>query len=181
MEIGGEQNMKTRGYLGAALAGVVILVSMCTSSCSTANSASDAADIKALEKSYVDAFNAKDLNAIMAVYSPDENLVAFDAIPPRQYVGFNAYKKDTADFLAAFPGPIRVEQTDWKIETEGNLGYGHGFLRAVLTDKDGKQLDSTVRMTDVYRKINGKWLIVHEHLSFPVEMPSGKADLTSKP
>ncbi|MBZ5610703.1 MAG: nuclear transport factor 2 family protein [Acidobacteriia bacterium] len=173
--------MKSRGYLSAALGGAVILLSVCTSSCSSASSASDEADIRALEKSYVDAFNAKDTKAMMAVYSPDESLVAFDAIPPRQYVGFNAYKKDNEDFVAAFPGPIKVEQIDWKIETDGTLGYGHGFLHAVLTDKDGKQLDSTVRMTDVYRKINGKWLIVHEHLSFPVDMATGKADLTSKP
>jgi len=27
-------------------------------------------------------------------------------IPPRQYVGFDAYKKDWQDFFALFPGPV---------------------------------------------------------------------------
>jgi ketosteroid isomerase-like protein len=39
----------------------------------------------------------------------------------------------------------------------------------------------TLRLTDVLREINGKWLIVHEHVSVPVDVATGKADLTSKP
>jgi hypothetical protein len=39
----------------------------------------------------------------------------------------------------------------------------------------------TVRVTDGYRKINGKWLITQEHVSVPVDLETGKADLTSKP
>jgi len=39
----------------------------------------------------------------------------------------------------------------------------------------------TVRVTDVYRKIDGKWLIVHEHVSVPVDIKTGQGDLQSKP
>jgi ketosteroid isomerase-like protein len=42
-------------------------------------------------------------------------------------------------------------------------------------------IDLTVRVTDVYRKINGTWLIVHEHVSVPVDLDTGKPDLSSKP
>jgi len=42
-------------------------------------------------------------------------------------------------------------------------------------------VDVVVRVTDVYRKIKGEWLIVQEHVSFPVDIDSGKADLLSKP
>jgi ketosteroid isomerase-like protein len=158
----------------------VILCGLAASSCSKAPK-DDVSQIQALEKNYIDAMNAKDLNGIMAAYVPDENLIAFDATPPRQYIGANAYRKDYADSLALFPGSIHVELSDWKIDTEGNLGYGHGFFHFVGTDKDGKAWDSTYRLTDVYRKINGKWLIVHEHASWPVDFTTGKADLTSKP
>jgi ketosteroid isomerase-like protein len=47
--------------------------------------------------------------------------------------------------------------------------------------KDGNAMDVTMRITDVLRKADEKWLIVHEHVSVPVELASGKADLTSKP
>ena len=39
----------------------------------------------------------------------------------------------------------------------------------------------TFRLTDRLKKIKGKWLIVHEHGSFPVDLATGKADLLSKP
>ena len=52
----------------------------------------DEAKIRALEEQYVAAVNAKDVNAIMKVYVPDESLFVFDVIPPRQYVGAKAYR-----------------------------------------------------------------------------------------
>ena len=51
----------------------------------------------------------------------------------------------------------------------------------MVTDKDGKAFTLVFRFTDVLRKMNGKWLIVHEHLSFPVDPETGKADFFSKP
>jgi ketosteroid isomerase-like protein len=47
----------------------------------------DQADIKALEDRFVAAFKAKDVNAIMANYVPDQTMIAFDVIPPLQYPG----------------------------------------------------------------------------------------------
>src|ERR1700747_1130649 len=72
------------------------------------------------------AVNAKDINGIMAYYAPDESLFVFDALPPRQYVGAAAFRKDWEGFLAAYPGALHAEVSDWKVETDGNLGYGHG-------------------------------------------------------
>jgi ketosteroid isomerase-like protein len=67
------------------------------------------------------------------------------------------------------------------VETDGNLGYSHCIFRTVGPGKDGKPLDLTVRVTDVYKKTNGKWLALHEHVSWPVDLETGKADLMSKP
>jgi ketosteroid isomerase-like protein len=38
-----------------------------------------------------------------------------------------------------------------------------------------------VRVTDVYKKAHRRWLIVHEHVSVPVDLDTGKPDLASKP
>jgi len=62
----------------------------------------DEAKIRALENQFVAAVNAKDLDAIMKVYMPDETLLVFDVVPPRQYVGAKAYREDWEDFLALF-------------------------------------------------------------------------------
>jgi len=49
------------------------------------------------------------------------------------------------------------------------------------TDTKGQPIDITVRVTDGYRKIAGDWVIVHEHVSVPVDLATGKPDLSSKP
>jgi uncharacterized protein (TIGR02246 family) len=138
-------------------------------------------DIRALENQFIAAFKAKDVDAIMKVYVPDQSLFVFDVIPPRQYVGADAYRKDWQGFLGSLNGPITVELTDLAIVSDHNLAYGHSIQHVAGKDKDGKPLDLTVRVTDVYKKIKGHWLIIHEHVSVPVDLDTGKPDLTSKP
>jgi uncharacterized protein (TIGR02246 family) len=169
--------------LAVAAACVASSCSQATSSTTSSapSSATDEADINASVQRLVAAVNAKDINGIMAYYSPDESLLVFDALLPRQYVGATAFRKDWEGFLAVYPTTVHAEVSDWKTEADTNLAYGHGAFRTVGPDKDGKPLDVTVRVTDVYRKVNGKWLAVHEHVSWPVDFATGKADFSSKP
>jgi len=140
-----------------------------------------AADIRALENRFVAAFKAKDPDAIMKVYAPDQTLVVLDVVPPRQYVGAAAYRKDWQTFFDSFDGPLTVELTDLDVAADRNLAYSHSIQHVAGTDKQGKKLDLTVRVTDVYKKAHGRWLIVHEHVSVPVDLDTGKPDLASKP
>ena len=41
--------------------------------------------------------------------------MAFDVVPPLQYAGFEAYKKDYQEFLDQFQGTIDVEYRDLNI------------------------------------------------------------------
>jgi ketosteroid isomerase-like protein len=84
-------------------------------------------------------------------------------------------------FLDNFDGPITVELTDLDVGADRNLAYSHSIQRVAGTDKQGKKLDLTVRVTDVYQKIGGRWFIVHEHVSVPVDLGADKPDLASKP
>jgi len=138
------------------------------------------ADIKALEERFVAAFKAKDVEAIMRVYVPDQKLFVFDVVPPRQYVGAAAYRKDWQTFLGSFDGPITVELTDLDVGADRNLAYSHSIQRVTGTDKQGKKLDMTLRVTDVYQRIRGRWLVIHEHVSVPVDLDTGTPDLASK-
>lgn len=143
--------------------------------------ANDKAEIEALEKRYNDAVIAKDINAIMACYASGKDLFVFDAVPPREYPSAEAYKKDWEELFTAFPGPATNSMSELSVTVVGTVAYGHNIQTAQFTRKDDSKLDNVVRVTDVYRKIGGKWLIVHEHVSFPVDLDTGKADLLSKP
>jgi len=144
--------------------------------------AKDVADIKALEDKFIKAFNAKDVNAIMSLYVPDSSLLVFDVAPPRQYVGAVAYKKDWEEMLGLFPGAVTATLSDGDVTaTGGDVAWGHSIQSVSGKMKDGKKLEFTVRVTDGYKRVNGQWLIAHEHVSVPVDVMTGKADLTSKP
>jgi ketosteroid isomerase-like protein len=100
-------------------------------------------------------------------------------VPPRQYVGAAAYCKDWQDFLGSFDGPITVELTDLDILADRNLAYSHSIQRVAGTDKQGKKLDLIVRVTGVYKKARGRWHLIHEHVSVPVDLAADKPDLSS--
>lgn len=142
---------------------------------------SDETAIRSLESRFVAAFNAKDVDAIMKVYVPGKDLVVFDVVPPRQFVGANAYREDWKGLFATMKGPVKFELTDLHVVTEGGMGYSHSIQHIGGTNMKDQPLDLTVRVTDVYRKVNGKWLIAHEHVSVPVDLETGKPDMTSKP
>ena len=139
------------------------------------------AAIQALEDRFAAAVRAKDLDAIMKVYAPGSDLFVFDVVPPRQYVGADAYRKDWKGFLDTFKGPVKFTLSDLSIDAAGKMAYSHSAQHITGTDTKGKAVDFIARVTDVYRKMGGDWRIVHEHVSVPVNMDTGKADMMSSP
>ena len=143
--------------------------------------ADDKAEIEALEKRVAAAVQAKDVNAVMANYLPGDSLIVFDVIPPRQYTGWDAYKKDWQGVLGGCADSPKMDISDLAITTGRRIAFSHSIQHFVCTDAKGNKLDMTLRATDAYRKEKGKWLIVHEHISVPVDLATSRADLSSKP
>jgi ketosteroid isomerase-like protein len=141
----------------------------------------DKAAIQALEDSFAAAFNTGDIDAMMKHYIPGNSLVVFDVVPPRQHAGAAAYRKAWEGFFTHFRGGPKIAITDIGITVEGNIGFSHSIQHVTGTDTQGHSVDRTVRVTDGYRKIGGKWLIVLEHISVPVDLTTGKPDFSSKP
>lgn len=161
---------------------LLALVVACTG-CNTPppdTTAQDTADIKALEDSFAAAFKAKDVNTIMSFYTPGAAMVVFDVVPPLQYTGADAYRKDWQDTFAMFPGSVDFTISNLDITAGANVAFSHSIQHAIFTDKDGKKFEMTVRVTDGYKKVNGHWLIAHEHASIPVDVATMKGDLNAK-
>jgi len=169
--------MKKVSAMLAASVGIVLIWGFVTLARA---GATEEAEIKSLERNYAKALQAKDLDALMANYDNSPTLVVFDVIPPRQYLGWDAYKKDWQNVLGECTGSMKAELTEMTIVAEGNIGYGHEIQHLSCPTK-GAPLDMTLRATDGYVKKDGKWLIAHEHLSVPIDLATGKGDLTSKP
>jgi ketosteroid isomerase-like protein len=163
---------------GTALAAAGLLAVPHAADAATAR---DKAAIEALEARFAAAFNAKDVNAIMRVYEPGSSLFVFDVTPPREHVGWADYKADWEGTFKSTPGPIHFSISHLGVTVVGPVAYGHSIQTETFTRANGAKGELVVRVTDVYRKLDGRWLIVQEHVSVPVNLDTGKPDLLSKP
>lgn len=135
------------------------------------------AHIAALYDTFVQAWNKKDAEGVMSIYVRDKSLFVFDVSPPRQYVGWDAYRDDYKGFFAAVKGPLSERISELVISASGDMAFTHGIAHIRGTLKQGGAFSFAMRFTDVLRKVHGRWFVVHEHLSVPVDLSTGKAVL----
>jgi ketosteroid isomerase-like protein len=141
----------------------------------------DEAAIRELENRFAVAVSAGDVDGIMKNYIQDKSLVVFDVVPRKEYLGADAYRKDWIDFFTHYKGLPKLSITDLGIVVEGNLAFSYSFMHVLGTDIQDHPVNLTVRVTAGYRKFDGNWLKVLEHISVPVDLRTGKADINSKP
>jgi ketosteroid isomerase-like protein len=144
-----------------------------------ANKKNDEAEIKRLIEGGVEASCARDIDGVMSIYAPE--LVSFDLVPPLRYVGAGEYRKRWEETFSSFQGPIGYEIHDLDITTGDDVAFGYSLNRLSGTMNNGQKTDLWLRWTACFRKINGKWLIVHTQVSVPVDLEHGKAVLDLKP
>jgi ketosteroid isomerase-like protein/catechol 2,3-dioxygenase-like lactoylglutathione lyase family enzyme len=141
----------------------------------------DEAAIRALQDRFAAAVNAGDVDGIMKNYVPDKSLVVFDVVPRKEYFGADAYRAAWVDFFTHYKGTPKLTIHDLTITIDGNVGFGHSFMNIKGTSAQGQAIDRITRVTAGYRKIAGNWLIVHEHISVPVDFATGKLVPVKKP
>ena len=145
------------------------------------NASRSKAEIKALFQQWKAAFEAKDVDGVMRTYAPGATLVSYDIVPPLQFKGAEAYRKDYTEFFAQFAGPLHVEFPDMHIEAGGNLGFAYGLERLTGKAANGTPINMWVRYTEGLKRIDGQWRVVHEHVSVPIDMATRKARLDLVP
>jgi ketosteroid isomerase-like protein len=135
-------------------------------------------EVRALLDLQSEAMRTKDIDRLMSLYSPD--IVYFDVVPPLQYVGAAALRGRFLHWFDSWKGPIGMEIRDVTLLVSGDIAVAHWLSRANGTLKNGRAVGSWVRATNCCQRSNQKWLITHEHVSWPVDVMSGSAamDLT---
>jgi uncharacterized protein (TIGR02246 family) len=141
--------------------------------------ASDESAIRELMNNRIKAIRAKDVNGLMSNHAPD--VLAFDLLTPLQYIGSEALKKRAEVWLSSFQGSLDFEMRDLSVTAGNDVAFCHSLNRISGTKKDGEKIEMWWRATVCLRKIDGKWMVTHEHSSVPFEMESGKAALTLEP
>lgn len=143
------------------------------------NKTSDEAQVRQQIDNFVKAFRTKDLNLMMSLYAPE--FVAFDIVPPLQQAGTDTYRAVWEKVFAFFQDPIDFETRDLSITAGTDVAYSHQLLRLQTIMPNGQKSDRWERLTFCFRKIDGVWLITHEHVSVPADLISGRAVLDLQP
>jgi uncharacterized protein (TIGR02246 family) len=131
------------------------------------------AEIRELTEGLARAIRTKDLDGVMSVYSPE--LVAFDIVPPLQYVGANEFKKPWQELFELYQAPIQYEVHDLRVTAGEDVAFSHSLNRISGTLKSGHKTDLWLRFTACYRKTGGRWQIVHLQASVPADLATGRA------
>ena len=144
-----------------------------------ASNTTEESQIRVLIEDRVKAARAMDAVALVANHAPE--VVTFDVVNPLQNIGADAVKQRAEQWFASFQGPIEFEIQELCITRGEEVAFCH-FLNCVRgTTTAGKKVDMWWRATMCCRKIDSKWMIVHEHDSVPFDKETGKASIDLKP
>jgi len=143
-------------------------------------SKNEEAQIRELIDDWAEALRARDVDGLMSQYAT--NIVSFDLAPPLQYEGVDALRKNLEAWFSTFRGPVGFEIRGLDITASEAVAFSRSLNRITGSRTNGEETDVWVRATVCYSRINGKWLITHEHTSVPFYMDgSDRAAVDLKP
>ncbi len=146
----------------------------------TTRNGTDEAQIGQLMDDWTNAIRVKDVDALMSCYQPE--ILWFDLAPPLRNMGANAYRKEWEEWFATWEGPIGYEIRDLSITPGDMVAFSTSLNRISGTRTGGEKDDVWIRATVCFRKVNGNWMITHEHFSVPFYMDgSYRAAVDLKP
>ena len=130
------------------------------------NVSKEEAEIRELIKQWSAALEAKDLDGMTARY--DAHAVMYDAIPPYKTVGPEAIRAAWESCLPHFPEKFESRHHDLTYHVGPEVAAVYGLHHIVVPgEPDHPAAACYLRVSVVYRKIEGQWRVVHEHMSLP--------------
>lgn len=92
----------------------------------------------------------------------------FFDIAPLKYSSWDEYEKGVKGVLAGYKSAKFTVNDDADVHPHGNLVWATATVKDEMTNKAGKVEMGNFRWTVVFENVDGKWLIVHEHVSAPL-------------
>ncbi|MEV1085232.1 SgcJ/EcaC family oxidoreductase [Streptomyces sp. NPDC050211] len=126
----------------------------------------DEARIRTLITNWAEAVHRGDLDGVLADHAQD--IVMYDVPPPHEGIhGIDAYRASWPPFFAwqAQGASFDIESLD--ITAGADVAYAHALLRCGTPEELTERPTLRLRLTLGLRKEDGRWLVAHEHHSFP--------------
>lgn len=123
--------------------------------------------IRTLIERWAEAVHHGDLTGVLADHT--EDIVMFDVPPPHQGVrGLDAYRETWPPFFRwqARGASFEIESLD--VTAGEDVAFAYALLRCGTERDFADNPDNRLRLTFGLRKRAGRWVVTHEHHSFPL-------------
>jgi len=157
--------MKRLIAVSLCLFAVVLTSSAQMKKSSMKKSAGSAPDKAYLQKIW-DGWSTLDPANVSAFYASGPH--TFFDIAPLKYGSWDEYEKGAAGVLAGYKSAKFTVNDDAAIHAQGDLVWATATVAEQMTTKAGKVEMGNFRWTVIFENEDGKWLIVHEHVSAPI-------------
>jgi ketosteroid isomerase-like protein len=118
-----------------------------------------------------------DIDQKMSCYSSSDDLVIFGLTNPESAVyGAKAVRAFFERMLTLISDPT-FEIINLEIIPDGDLAVAIMTQHATATLQGGRHIDTSFRVTEVWRKEAGGWKIVHAHSSYPIDPNTGAPNI----
>ena len=127
----------------------------------------DEQQIRRLIERWADAVHAGDMDGVLADHADD--IVMFDVPPPYEGVrGIDSYRASWPPFFEwqARGGSFEIESLE--VAADGDVAYAFALLRCGTAQELAERPHNRLRLTLGLRRERGRWVVAHEHHSFPL-------------
>jgi uncharacterized protein (TIGR02246 family) len=122
--------------------------------------------IRTLIEQWAAAVHRGDMDAVLADHSGD--IVMFDVPPPQEGVrGIDAYRETWPPFFRWQAEGASFDIVSLDVTAGDDVAYAYALLRCGTPQELAEQPATRLRLTLGLRKEQGRWVVAHEHHSFP--------------
>ena len=129
--------------------------------------------IRELLKKWADATRSGSRDEVLVSHASDVTI--FDVLPPLKYEGADAYRKSWDEWQPTTEGPGLFEIHNLKVTAGQDVAFAHCFIQCGGIQPNGRTFEDWVRATFCFRKLEGKWLVTHQHISMPIGKQPGNS------
>jgi uncharacterized protein (TIGR02246 family) len=134
---------------------------------------SNETEIRALIEGWAIAVHTGDLDGVLVDHADD--IVMFDVPPPEDGVrGIDAYRETWPPFFKWQQQGASFEIVSLNVTAGDDVAFAHALLRCGTKEELEKDPDNRLRLTIGLRKEGGRWVVSHEHHSFPAKDSSAQ-------
>jgi ketosteroid isomerase-like protein len=168
-----KQPLRARNLITRIACGIIAFtaISVCHPSATPAlpgRKGSSTEDMRRFSREIIAAYERRDTTTLKSFYAKQPGALFFW----ERKMSYSWDEIDnTMNALVTAVIKLRLTINEFRSGGSGNNGWFAATFHVERVTPEGKQFSSDGRWTVIAERVNGRWLIVHEHTSFPLPEP----------